>query len=217
MSKLFGRAPVLAILLCAACGNSTATSTSGPGGGGGATASSSSASSSAASGTGGSMPGTMDCQLAIANTDANIDLTEFSAPAGQGSEKHPQMGPFQYGFAASAMTMGIVRLLNIGVGGPVLTQGMTYTIDDTSGGIVLLTLNDINGTTGEKDWTAMPGSTMTVDAITPGLVSQYQNVTFGLSNLVMQADTSLGAGNKATGSFKMSGKCTGAITKYQGG
>lgn len=213
MSTFFGRTPaLLAVLLCAACGNSTSTSTSGSGGGGGAMSTSS---SSASSGTGGAM---MDCELAItsASASSNIDITEFSASHAQGSEKHPQMGPWSYGFAAGESTATEVLLLNIGVGGPMLTQGMSYTIDDTSGGIVLLTINAPGAMTGEKDWTAMPGSTMTVDLITPGVVSGYRDVTFGLKDLVMVPDTALGAGNVATGTFKMTGKCKGAITDYQG-
>jgi hypothetical protein len=159
----------------------------------------------------------MDCQLTI--TDAagtNVDITSYSASHAQGAEKHPQGEPIQYGFAAGDSTeKGVIKLLNIGVSGPMLTQGMTYSLDD-KGAILLLTINDTNTMEGEKDWTAAPGGKMTVDSVAPGVVSGYRSVTFGLSNVGMVVDAELGAGNKATGTFNVSGKCNGAVTNYNG-
>ncbi|MEP7125684.1 MAG: hypothetical protein ABJE95_32440 [Byssovorax sp.] len=211
------RASAASLLFCAACGSGSDPTTSTSSGSGGSGGGSTTSASSSASGTGGSMPAAMDCELTITDVSgANVNITAFSASHAQGAEKHPQGDPIQYGFAAGDSTeKGVVKLLNIGVSGPMLTQGMTYSLDD-KGSILELTINDTGGADGEKDWKAAPGSKMTVDAITPGVVSGYRNVTFGLTNVGMVVDVALGAGNKATGTFKMSGKCLGAVTNYQG-
>lgn len=215
MSVFVLRASAVSLLLCAACSsgsNPGSTSTGSGGSGGEATTSS----SSSTTGAGGS-PAMMDCQLTITDAaGANVNITSYSASHAQGAEKHPQGEPIEYGFAAGDSTeKGVVKLLNIGVSGPMLTQGMTYSLDD-KGAILELTINDTGTANGEKDWTAAPGAKMTVDSVAPGVVSGYRSVTFGLDNVAMVVDVALGAGNVATGTFKMSGKCNGAVTNYQG-
>ncbi len=140
---------------------------------------------------------------------------QFTAAHAQGAEKHPEGRPFAYGFAGSASTASEIRLLNIGVSGPALAQGMTYSLDD-KGAIRLLTINNTGAMTGEMDWRAAPGGKMTADSVKPGVISGYRSVTFGLHDVVMAPTPNLGAGNKATGTFKMSGECNGAVTDYQG-
>jgi hypothetical protein len=208
MSVLFVRASIVALLFCAACSGSASTAATGSGG---ATASSSESSSSASSGAGGSTPGTMACELTITEaTGANVELTSFSAPVGQGNTTHKSGHPIDYGFGASATTMTTIALLNIVVSGDALTAGATYTIANDNDSIIELTINNVVTNSGLHDWIAATGSTVKVDAIGPGPVDHYKNVTYALSDVTMEPSATATM-NKATGTFKLSGKCAGNI------
>ena len=215
MSVFFVRASTVTLLFCAACSSGTdpTTSSSSSSTGSGGSSSTSTSTTSSTSGSGGSTPA-MECELTITNIDANIDITSYGASHAQGAEKHVEGEAIAYVFAAADSShKGVTELLNIGVSGPMLTQGMTYSLDEKSS-ILLLTI--IDTTAVEKDWKAAPGAKMTVDLIKPGVVTGYRSVTFGLTDVLLEADAELGAGNKATGTFKMSGECTGAVLDYQG-
>lgn len=213
MSFFFLRASVASLLFCAACssGSDPTTSTSSGAGGDGGSTTSSSTSASSASGAGGSMPGTMACDLAITDASgANVEITSFSSAAGQGNTTHKSGHPIEYGIAASAQTMTSIVQLNIGVSGDTLTAGQSYTIANDNTSIIDLTINNVVANTGLHDWIAATGSTVTVDAIGPGPVAHYKNVTFALSGVTMQPNDQATM-NKATGTFKMTGKCAGNI------
>lgn len=201
------RVSIVALLFCAACGGSDST------GGGGSTASSSTSASasdsaSASSGAGGSAPGTMDCELTITNPGgANVALTEFSSMVGQGNTTHKDGHPIEYGFANNASTMTTIVQLNMVVSGDALTAGATYTAPDA---YIDLTINNVVDNSGVHDWVLAAGGSIKVDAVGPGPVAHYKNVTFALTDAPMEPST-VSSANKATGTFTMSGKCSGNV------
>jgi hypothetical protein len=207
MSIPLVRASIVTLLLCAACNGSETTGATSTGSGG-ATASSSDSSSSVSSGAGGSAPGTMDCELTINPDGANVELTEFSSMAGQGNTTHKSGHPIEYGFAATASTTTTIVLLNIVVSGDALTVGADYTAPDAA--YIDLTINNVVANTGVHDWVLAPGGIVKVDSLGPGPVDHYQRLTFALSDVPMTPST-VSSENKATGTFKMSGKCSGNI------
>ncbi len=208
MSIPLVRASIVALLLCAACNGSDTTGATSTGSGG-ATASSGDSSSSASSGAGGAAPVTMDCELTIKNPDgANVEITEFSSMVGQGNTTHKSGHPIEYGFAANASTMTTIVQLNIVVSGDALTVGASYTAPDAA--YIDLTINNVIASTGSHDWVLAPGGIVKVDSLGPGPVNHYQHLTFALSDVPMEPST-VSSENKATGTFKMSGKCSGNI------
>ncbi len=163
---------------------------------------------------GGSTPGTMDCELTITDAaGANVEITAFSSMVGQGNTTHKSGHPIEYGFAANASTTSTIVQLNIGVSGDTLTVGAPYAAPDSA--FIDLTINNVVDNTGLHDWTLAAGGAVKVDAIGPGPVAHYQNVTFALADVTMEPSPTATA-NKATGTFKLSGKCSGNIQDLQG-
>jgi hypothetical protein len=207
MSISLVRASIVTLLFCAACGGSDSTGSTGSGGA--AASSSESASSSASSGAGGGDPGVMDCELTITDAaGANVEITKFSSMAGQGNTTHKDGHPIEYGFAANAQTATSSVLLNMVVSGDTLAVGAPYTAPDSA--YIDLTINNVVDNSGIHDWSLAAGGAMKVDAIGPGPVSHYKHVTFSLDKVTMEP-SAIATDNKATGTFKMSGKCSGNI------
>lgn len=206
---------LVALLLCAACGQPASSQASA--GGGGSTSASSTGGSGGSGGSGGTTTSTtsgsvgMACELQFTDSaGSNLSQTSFSSGVGQGNTTHKAGHPIEYGIAASANTATSSVIFNITVSGDAPAAGASYTIanDDTS--VVDLTINDVTGGTGLHDWAAVAGSKVSVDAVGPGPVPKYTNVTFSLVDVVMEP-SKIASMNNAAGTFKVSGKCSGNI------
>ncbi len=199
----------------------SAGSTAGSAGAAGDAAGSAGAAGSAAGSAGAAgAPDPMGCTAQI--TDAagsNVGVMSFSAPSGilgpQGSGGTQKDGTIAFGVHAlqSVPELGGAVQLRIDLVGAAPTPGATYATKADLGTSIDNTPNYLgfgvpNGSEG-ADWIADAGTVVTVTAVGPGPLSNYKMITFTFSGAHMSPVT-LG-GDKATGTFTMSGSCYAAI------
>jgi hypothetical protein len=156
----------------------------------------------------------MACELQISDVmDSNISITAISTPAGQGSTTHKDGHLQQQGIHAGSSSNDLIVSFDVTVGGDTPTVGATYEVDVQNSAAntgVFLQVGNVSAV--DHVWSGKAGETISIAAVTPGLISSYDDVTFHFDNLVMEVDPD-SINNQATGTFKISGDCKGAITK----
>ncbi|HVZ72717.1 MAG TPA: hypothetical protein VHJ20_10120 [Polyangia bacterium] len=218
--------PVLAVTLGAlliSCGgggggsNDGGAGSGGGGGSGGSGGTTETGGSGGTANTGGTGGMKMPCDLQITDaTGSNVGFDEFTNTGAQGSTKPAKdAAPQNQGFHAQMRMGTLTHALDLTVAGPTPTVGASYTmgsIDATlaagQGALYFSTIDGVDNYT----WEPGAGATLTVAAISPGLLTSYYNVTFKFDGFPLMPRGAATA-NKATGTFKMSGLCQGAITK----
>ncbi len=162
----------------------------------------------------------VDCDLVISapSETCNLTLTEFPAPAGQGATMLKSGHPQQQGIHTQLDTKDSTEELDISVSGDAPSVGAVYNVNGQDAAGAATVTFSVGGAQ-LFSWNASLGGVVSVKAVKAGAVSGYSNVTFHLDKV----EFSPGVGapkpgatpmdNQAAGTFKLSGNCTGAISK----